>query len=66
MKSDKFKNLNALFYPKNVAVVGASENPIKLGFQALMAVKTGGLSGKIFPVSPSLPVPIPDFILIFF
>ncbi len=54
MKSDKIENLNALFYPKNVAVVGASENPLKLGFQALMAVKTGSFTGKIFPVSPSL------------
>jgi acyl-CoA synthetase (NDP forming) len=47
-------SLHDVFYPKNVAVVGASENPVKLGFQSLMAVKTGGLSGKIFPVSPSL------------
>jgi acetyl-CoA synthetase (ADP-forming) len=48
------ETLHALFYPTNVAVVGASKNPVKLGFQSLLAVKTGGLSGKIFPVSPSL------------
>lgn len=49
-----FETLHALFYPTNAAVVGASTNPVKLGFQALLALKTGGLAGKIFPVSPSL------------
>ena len=51
---NKKSTLDALFYPKNVAVVGASDNPMKLGFQALMAATTGGLKGKVFPVSPSL------------
>jgi acetyl-CoA synthetase (ADP-forming) len=48
------ETLHALFYPTNAAVVGASANPVKLGFQALLALKTGGLRGKIFPISPSL------------
>lgn len=47
-------NLKDVFYPKNVAVVGATKNPMKLGFQALMAATTGGLKGKVFPVAPSL------------
>ncbi len=47
-------SLKAVFYPENVAIVGASDNPMKLGFQALLAATTGGLKGKVFPVSPSL------------
>ena len=54
MDQKLFDTLSALFYPTNAAVVGASTNPVKLGFQALLALKTGGLSGKIFPISPSL------------
>ncbi len=54
MNKQEFETLHDLFYPRNVAVVGASTNPVKLGFQALLALKTGGLAGKIFPVSPSL------------
>ena len=54
MKPEEIETLNALFYPKNVAVVGASVNPVKLGFQALLAAKSGGLKGKVFPVNPSL------------
>jgi acetyltransferase len=50
----KKANLRDVFYPKNVAVVGAADNPMKLGFQALMAAASGGLEGKVFPVSPSL------------
>jgi acyl-CoA synthetase (NDP forming) len=48
------ETLHALFYPTNAAVVGASNNPVKLGFQALLALKTGGMAGKIFPISPSV------------
>jgi acetyltransferase len=50
----KKTNLEDVFYPRNVAVVGASENPVKLGFHALTATVSGGLKGKVFPVSPSL------------
>ncbi len=41
-----------LFYPRSVAVVGASDNPFKLGFHSLMAVKSAGLQGEIYPVNP--------------
>ncbi|MBN2223814.1 MAG: CoA-binding protein [Deltaproteobacteria bacterium] len=54
MDQKVFETLQALFYPTNAAVVGASTNPAKLGFQALLALKTGGMAGKVFPISPSL------------
>jgi len=54
MTSSRDTELDALFYPKNVAVVGASDNPLKLGFHSLAATVSGGLGGKVFAVSPSL------------
>lgn len=43
--------LKTLFAPKSVAVIGASSNPEKLGWQILNNIKTGGFKGKIYPVS---------------
>ena len=54
MTSPRDDNLDALFNPRNVAVVGASDNPLKLGFHALAAATSGGLAGKVYAVSPSL------------
>lgn len=42
-----------LFEPRSIAVVGASDNPFKLGFQSLLAVKTAGFTGDVYPVNPS-------------
>jgi acetyltransferase len=44
-------NLDSLFKPKNIAVIGASNNPIKLGYQILNNIKIGGFKGKIYPVN---------------
>ena len=41
-----------LFYPRSIAVVGASDNPFKLGFQALKAVMSAGFKGEVYPVNP--------------
>jgi len=54
MTSSRDDGLDALFYPRNVAVVGASGNPMKLGFHSLAATVSGGLAGKVFAVSPRL------------
>lgn len=43
-------NLNRLFAPKSVAVVGASSSPDKAGYQAVHALERFG--GEIFPVNP--------------
>ena len=45
-------NLDALFYPKSVAVVGASENPAKIGHEILKNIKDSGFPGKIYPINP--------------
>ena len=44
-------DLNSLFFPKTIALVGASANPEKLGNQLLTKLKTCRL--KLYPVNPS-------------
>lgn len=44
--------LNAVFNAKNVAVVGASENPDKTGYQVLSNIIDGGFGGEIYPINP--------------
>lgn len=44
-------DLNSLFSPKTIALVGASANPEKLGNQLLTKLKTSRL--KLYPVNPS-------------
>lgn len=43
-----------LFYPNSVAVIGASEDPNKLGFHCLSSLVKGGFHGRIYPVNPRL------------
>lgn len=45
-------NLNALFYPNTIAVVGVSENPHKLGSIFFNNLLDGSFTGKAFPVNP--------------
>lgn len=46
------KDLSGIFNPHSVAVVGASANPEKIGYQILHNIKAGGYEGKIFPINP--------------
>ncbi len=41
-----------LFYPRSIAIVGASDNPFKLGFHSLAAVKAAGFEGRVYAVNP--------------
>ncbi len=41
-----------LFNPKTVAVIGASDNPAKLGFHVMKSLVKGGYGGTIIPVNP--------------
>lgn len=45
------RNLNALFNPENIAVVGASNNPLKAGYVILQNLINIGYPKKIFPVN---------------
>jgi acetyl coenzyme A synthetase (ADP forming)-like protein len=43
--------LEKAFYPKSIAVIGASSNPAKLGYRIVEAVVTDGFKGKVYPVN---------------
>ena len=42
----------SLFHPRSVAVIGASGNPLKLGYQCILSLKQGSFPGPIYPVHP--------------
>ncbi|MEM1545741.1 MAG: CoA-binding protein [Candidatus Methanomethylicia archaeon] len=45
---------NTIFNPKTIAVIGASDNPRKLGYYCLSSLVNGGFRGEIYPVNPNL------------
>jgi len=50
--SKKAENMKVLFAPESVAVIGASDNPGKLGFHVMKSLTKGGFAGRIIPVNP--------------
>jgi acetyltransferase len=52
-KSWKMDALNAIFSPTNIAIIGASDKPRKLGSLTLRALTASGFEGQIFLVHPS-------------
>jgi acetyltransferase len=48
----KDSNMNLLFEPRSVAVIGASAKPGKIGFSVVRNIKQGGFKGKIYPINP--------------
>ncbi|WP_153142156.1 GNAT family N-acetyltransferase [Paraburkholderia agricolaris] len=46
------RNLDALFRPKSVAVIGASERPGSTGAMVWSRVLEGGFNGPLWPVNP--------------
>jgi len=51
---DLIEQLNHIFYPRAIAIVGASASPGKVGFMCMKSVVEGGFRGRIYPVNPSL------------
>ena len=45
-------DLKAFFHPASVAVIGASENPEKIGHEILKNLSNGGFQGAIYPINP--------------
>ena len=46
------RDIDPVFNAKSIAVVGASTNPDKMGFQILQNIIQGGFTGPIYPVNP--------------
>jgi acyl-CoA synthetase (NDP forming) len=53
MTRSPLENLNTLFNPRNIALIGASNNPFKWGFIIPTNILTGQYSGKLFLVNPN-------------
>ncbi len=41
-----------LFYPRSVALIGASSNPAKIGYLALRNILEWGFEGLVYPINP--------------
>jgi acetyl coenzyme A synthetase (ADP forming)-like protein len=44
-------SLDRLFSPRGIAVVGASKDPLKIGYKVLSNIVKGGFKGGIYPVN---------------
>jgi acetate---CoA ligase (ADP-forming) len=49
-------SLRPFFYPRSVAVVGASRNPRSIGGRLLNALATNGFKGSLYPINPNASV----------
>ncbi len=49
----KKPQIDALFEPCGVAVIGASTKPTKIGYKICENIVAGGYTGKLYPVNPS-------------
>src|SRR6267154_5777896 len=54
-KGQIMSRLKAALDPKSVAIIGASENPNKVGGRPVHYLDKFGFRGKIFPINPSRP-----------
>lgn len=52
MDKTKFQQFEFIFYPRSVAVIGASPNKAKAGYIWVRALVNAGYKGNIYPVSP--------------
>ena len=46
-------HFDALFSPRSVAVIGASDNPNKVGGRPIHYLNRFGFAGKVYPVNPA-------------
>jgi acyl-CoA synthetase (NDP forming) len=46
-------SLHALFHPRSIAVLGASDDPVKIGGRPLEFLLRHGYAGPVYPVNPS-------------
>ena len=45
--------LHAALDPKSIAIIGASENPNKIGGRPILYMKRHGFKGAIYPINPN-------------
>ena len=49
---EEFRDLSPIFEPKCVALIGASNNPLKWGGVILSNILSHGYAGSVYPVNP--------------
>ena len=49
----KTLNLDAVFHPSSIAVIGASREPNKIGHVIVKNFIDGGFGGKVYPINPT-------------
>ncbi|MHC4664149.1 MAG: CoA-binding protein, partial [Planctomycetota bacterium] len=47
-------DLDALFYPRATALIGANNNPLTIGHRICTNLQNYKFTGKIYPVHPKL------------
>jgi acetate---CoA ligase (ADP-forming) len=45
-------SLESFFKPKSVAIIGASRQPGKVGYEIVKSMKEDGFPGKVYPINP--------------
>ena len=53
MNQEKLRELDTIFYPQSIAIVGVSQDEQKMGNRYLRALLSQGFKGKIYPVNPN-------------
>jgi acetyltransferase len=48
----RIRNLDKIFRPKRVALIGASNDPTQTGYTVLRNMLEGGFKGTLYPVNP--------------
>ena len=53
MTTEFYDSLRPLFRPRSIAILGASDNPERIGGRPVRLLKDFGYGGKIYPVNPN-------------
>lgn len=52
LKGNNMNALHPIFYPRSIAIIGASKDPTKRGFRSIQKLLEDGFTGAIYPVNP--------------
>lgn len=53
LSEQRLREFERIFYPRTIAVVGASRNPFKMGSLWVRGLITAGFEGAVYPVNPN-------------